>query len=372
MGCKKNQCKDKSGKKACGKSSRELNPSAKGTCGKDNGCCDILKYANNYLKVTCSEPGNKYRPYNAICPVRCGSDCQSKTSSHFVSASECSCDISRDGCGCGGRGIYSPNNLCVNAFGCAGAGDHVRYENMSSLNSCCFGTLSSSSSSSRSCKDARAPKPCVKCSSTEDSCKYCIQDVFYKNRNHKFYNPCHQYKISRVSGIDCECSAPCKDKCKGKKEKTCSKKGQKGTWNRWGGKDWNGTNKKLYNMNDYKKKIENDRKKEGILVEFNNNGHIKMDGQARKKLELKNGNTYKFNVVQPTSDGIHRHFLVFTGDAKGLHTKDGKKCYPKPLNGCAKPCAHGTVKLHVTKDTPRRFYYQNTNTEFGGGQVIVL
>lgn len=349
MGCNKKKCQGKT--KAVSHNSHSSNNSG----NSENGCCLVNKYINNNRVITC-EKSKKYRPYCAICPARCDK-CSSSDSLHLLSGSSNSCSVKK---GCNfGCGIYNGNNCAyINPYG---GNCPVQAKYVSSLDSCCFGSdpcsSSSSSSSSRSCSTARAPSPCESCPSEKpccESCKYCRVQKYFKNkRNQACYNPRYNYKVSRVSNTDCPCN---KKGC----NKGCDKKEKKGK------KD-----DRLFCYNDYKLKLENDKLKKGILVEINGNC-FKVDGQNRKKLELKVGHTYRFNVVQESKDGLYHHFFCFTKDNQGGHIVRGKKVFPEVLKGAPKPCAHGSIKLKVTKDMPKTFYYQDVNTPNMGGQVVII
>lgn len=340
---------------------------------RKNSKCSSKKYCNDYRLINklINCPGNqvccdkKIKTYCAICPPRCDY-CSSSTSLHLVSASSDKCCYPhkfQQAC-CG-----FVNPCCDNC--------PIRPAKSVSLSSSCFGSLSSSSSSSRSsCCRAPAPKPCFSCPSEKpccSSCKYCrIQKCFKDGRDCGIPHPDYEYVLTMTSG---KCSRKstcckdkkkkccgnvykCKDKCKDKKK--CGKKCQ--------GKCKD--NSKRYCEEDYKKKVEKDKKKEGILVEVKGNCYC-VDGEKRKTLKLKRGQTYKFNVVQESKDGLYRHHLVFTTESKGGHKVRGKQVCPTAMKNAPKPCAYGTVKLVIDKKCPCEFYYQDMNNPNMGGKVIV-
>lgn len=325
MVCNKGNCRRKSNKNSS-------------VTDKSNDCCFVNKYLKCKRTVNCSS--NKYRPYCAICPPQC-KGCSESISLHLISGSSDCCDKKAYKNYCG---IYNRGNCnFVDPYGCGVCPINPKYE--SSLSSSCFGSnpcsSSSSCSSKSTCSSARAPSACVSCPS--DSCKsdYRVQGHYKKNRNNDFYNPKYNYKISKGA-------------C-GKKVETPAAKC---------------VPKKAYNAEDYKRKIEQDKKKSGILIEVARDC-FKVDGQKRKTIYVKEGETYTFNVVQQSTDGLYHHQFLFTTDTQGGRTIKGKKVYPTLLKGAPKPCAHGTVKLCITKNTPKTFYYQDMNAPNMGGKVIV-
>lgn len=348
MPCNNNgKCGIKDNKKIAVKNLSHSNNKSKKV---SNDCCFLYQHIG--LNRVINPKPIQYRPYLSICPPEC-KKCSNSQSDHVISgSSKCSKDSKRYK---HYRGIFGRGNCqFVNPYCedvCPIAPGNA------SLSGSCLGSnsCSSSSSSKSSCGSCSAPSACVSCPSDKpccSSCKHCRVQKYYKeNRNPLFYNPRYNYKISATTGDVCH-----------KNGGKCNKKDKKKN-----DKNNNDRNGKI----DYKKKIEQDKKRPGILVEVLNDC-FKIDGQKRKTLKLEVGKTHTFNVVQETKNGLYKHHFVFTEENKGGKMINGKCVFPKTMRGAPKATANGVIKLKITKTTPKCFYYHDVNTNFFGGKVIVV
>jgi hypothetical protein len=86
-----------------------------------------------------------------------------------------------------------------------------------------------------------------------------------------------------------------------------------------------------------------------------------INGKVAPVLHLRRGRTYLFRLEQPESLSPYR--LHFTTDCVGTSLQRHPS-FPDPIS-------NGTVCLTITDSTPSLFYYQDTDTPFMGGTVIL-
>lgn len=92
---------------------------------------------------------------------------------------------------------------------------------------------------------------------------------------------------------------------------------------------------------------------------------IHINGKNGPVLHLYRGSTYFFCVEQEVAEGVApAHRLVLTNSPVG---GAGSRLIP----GSFEPVAKGCVGFKVDDNTPRYFFYQDANSAFAGGLVIV-
>lgn len=89
-------------------------------------------------------------------------------------------------------------------------------------------------------------------------------------------------------------------------------------------------------------------------------------GTPDANLYLQYGQTYEFDIYTGTdciNGDLRREPFYFTTDSDGGE-------YTNPVFNVA-PTTNGTIRITLTNDLPRMFYYQSTNSRGIGGKVFV-
>lgn len=105
--------------------------------------------------------------------------------------------------------------------------------------------------------------------------------------------------------------------------------------------------------------------KKKYIVSFKKTIYI--DGKKTPILKVRRGYVYYFNVTQEKCHGYYENLFLLT---KNSPCHCGKA--PIPLKNSFDPVGNGCVKYHVTKHTPKYFYYQSATNPFIGGLVLVI